>query len=128
MLPKRSRKRAAGAEASTSQAKSTKTNALATAGAASSESARQHPDVQDAESSSQPPNNNSSDSGTHNQEMTGDKVDKDPYAYIMNCAPRFEFRARYNKQHQEDEDFDEGDGEAGILFAREHNEKKMCLL
>ncbi|KAH0339813.1 hypothetical protein KCU81_g7121, partial [Aureobasidium melanogenum] len=124
MPPKGPRKRAADAEASASQAKSTKTNASATAGAASDESAQQEPDVQETQSTSQAPNNDSTDSGSDDHEMTEEKLKQDPHAYITNCLPRFEFKDRYNKKRQDDEDYDEGDGEAGRAWAKEHNEKK----
>ncbi|KAH0392376.1 hypothetical protein KCU89_g13527, partial [Aureobasidium melanogenum] len=52
MPPKGSKKRAAGAEASTSKAKSTKTDASATAGAATDDTAQQEPDVQETGSTS----------------------------------------------------------------------------
>ncbi|KAG9660995.1 hypothetical protein KCU64_g2844, partial [Aureobasidium melanogenum] len=124
MPPKGSKKRAADAEASTSKAKSTKTDASTTAGAAPDESAQQEPDVQETGSTSQPPNNDSSDSGSDDHEMTEETIKQDPYTYITNCLPRFEFKARYNRQHQEDEDFDEEEREAGKTWAKEHNEKK----
>ncbi|KEQ61358.1 uncharacterized protein M437DRAFT_27548, partial [Aureobasidium melanogenum CBS 110374] len=57
-------------------------------------------------------------------EMTEEKLKQDPHAYITNCLPRFEFKDRYNKKRQDDEDYDEGDGEAGRAWAKEHNEKK----
>lgn len=51
-------------------------------------------------------------------------IKQDPYTYITNCIPRFEFKARYNRQHQEDEAFDEEDSEADKLWTKEHNERK----
>ncbi|KAG9575579.1 hypothetical protein KCU97_g14125, partial [Aureobasidium melanogenum] len=102
----------------------TKTDASITAGAAPDELAQQEPDVQETGSTLQPPNNDSSDSSSDDHEMSEEKIKQDPYTYIMNCLPRFEFKDRYNKQHQEDEDFDEEEREAGKTWAKEHNERK----
>ncbi|KAG9935043.1 hypothetical protein KCV05_g2376, partial [Aureobasidium melanogenum] len=124
MPPKGSKKRAADAEASTSQAKSTKTDASATAGATTDESAQQEPEVQETGSTSQPPNSDSHGSSSADNDINDEKIKQDPYTYITNCAPRFEFKSRYYKQHLEDDDFDPD--QADELFAKEHNEKKCA--
>ncbi|KAI4723830.1 hypothetical protein E4T49_08445 [Aureobasidium sp. EXF-10728] len=121
MPPKGSKKRAADSGASSSKAKSTKTNASTTAGA---EAAQEEPNVQGNDSASHSPNEDNSDECHHDHEMTEEKLKQDPHTYIMNCAPRFEFEARYNKEHENDEDFDEE--EASDLWAKEHNQRKCA--
>ncbi|THX45545.1 hypothetical protein D6D06_10435 [Aureobasidium pullulans] len=123
MPPKGSKKRAADTTAGASQSKSTKTNASTSAGAASEEQQRD-PSVDVTGSNEQPNDASNDDSNTEDHEMHEDKIKNDPYTYITNCAPRFEFESRYNKEHEDDDDFDEE--KASELWADEHNDRKCA--
>ncbi|KAI4765088.1 hypothetical protein E4T52_00022 [Aureobasidium sp. EXF-3400] len=124
MPPKRSKKRAADAEAPTTRAKSSKKDDSTTAGAASNEAAQEEPAVQNTESTSQSDDDDSNVADPEDHDMNEAMVQKDPYTYIRNCAPRFEYEARYAKEHEDDEDFDEE--KASELWADEHNNRKCA--
>ncbi|KAI5235432.1 hypothetical protein E4T43_09272 [Aureobasidium subglaciale] len=122
MPPKGSKKRAADTEAGAAQSKSTKTDASTNA----DPSTEREPSVEVTGSNDQPAENNGpDDSGSDDADMTEEKIKNDPYTYIVNCPPRFEFEARYNKEHDDGgEDFDEE--KASELWADEHNGRKCA--
>jgi hypothetical protein len=124
MPPKGSKKRAAEPEAPVTRAKSSKKDASTTAGAASTEAAQGELTDHEIETPAQQSDNDSNVADPEDHDMNEAMVQKDPYTYIRNCAPRFEFEARYNKEHEEDEDFDEE--KASELFADEHNNRKCA--
>jgi len=122
MPPKGSKKRAADAEETTSKAKSSKKDDSTAAGAASNE-AQEESNAQNTESTPQDPDD-ATIADPEDHDMNESKVQSDPYTYIRHCAPRFEYEARYNREHGMDEDWDEEKGSE--IFADEHNDRKCA--